>query len=66
MEQGAYQYEILVLVGVEFGGEKFGFGGGVVCPYRARFGFKNVAIRTAKMRCPDIKFPETDSACFSA
>ena len=55
-----------MLVSVEFCGEKFGFGGGVVCPYRARFGFKNVAIRTAKMRCPDIKFPETDSACFSA
>ena len=60
-----YQYEILVLVSVEFRGAKFGFGGGVDCAYGAYFGFENVVIRMAKMRCPDIKFLETDRACFA-
>ena len=60
-----YQYEILVLVSVEFCGEKFGFGGGVVCSYGAGFGFEIVAIKTSEMRCPDIKFSETDRAYFA-
>ena len=63
--KGCYQYEILVLVSVEFRGAKFGFGGGVDCAYGAYFGFENVVIRMAKMRCPDIKFLETDRACFA-
>jgi hypothetical protein len=54
-----------VLVSVEFCGEKFGFGGGVACADGARFGFKNVEIRTTKMRCPDIKFSETVRAYFA-
>ena len=54
-----------MLVSVEFCGEKSGFGGGFFCAYGARFGFENVVIRMAKMRCPDIKFLETDRACFA-
>ena len=49
--KGCYQYEILVLVSVEFRG--------------AKFGFENVVIRTAKMKCPDIKFPATNRAFFA-
>ena len=37
----------------------------IFCAYGARFGFENVVIRMAKMRCPDIKFLETDRACFA-
>ena len=54
-----------MLVSVEFRGEKFGFGGGVVCSYGAGFGFEIVAIKTSEMRCPDIKFSETDRAYFA-
>lgn len=54
-----------MLASVEFCGEKFGFGGGVFCSDGASFGFENVVIRTAKMRCPDIKFPETNRAFFT-
>ena len=54
-----------MLVSVEFCGKKFGFGGGVACADGAGFGFKNVVIKTAKMRCPDIKLSEADRACFA-
>ena len=54
-----------MLVSVEFCGEEFGFGSGVDCAYGAGFGFEIVAIKTSEMRCPDIKFSETDRACFA-
>lgn len=54
-----------MLVSVEFRGEEFGFGSGVDCAYGAGFGFEIVAIKTAEMRCPDIKFSETDRAYFA-
>ena len=54
-----------MLVSVEFCGEKFGFGGGVVCSYWAGFGFEIVVIKTAEMRCSDIKSSETDRAYFA-
>ncbi len=54
-----------MLVSVEFCGEEFGFGGGFVCSYGADVGFEIVAIKIAEMRCPSIKFSETDRACFA-